>query len=396
MDEICSYSECTGCLACKEVCSHNAIESIKDKLGFLHPSIDQNKCINCGVCKKTCPVLHEPFAYEPLNTYAASALDDKLLVDAASGGIASLLSEEIINEGGVVYGCSGIDGYHILYKKISNVADLQYLRGSKYVQSDFSTVYKYIKEDLNKRPSVLVIGISCQLAGLLNYLRKTYSNLYTVDIICHGAASQNMLTQNIDFYKKKLNINILSDISFRKKYLNKDNRFDISYGFSFLSNECEYFFNSHKDMFSLGYGSNLLFRDTCYSCKYAKLQRIADLTIGDFWKLPKTIPISKRNGVSLVITHTKKGEHLFSKIQNKVEFVKRELSEAVSGNPQLIKPSIPGDKLKLFRKLFINRGLIFAVRAIHWKLLLREKISNILVQLKLYPLYQLLRFNEKH
>ena len=52
----------------------------------------------------------------------------------------------------------------------------------------------------------------------------------------------------------------------------------------------------------------------CYSCKYANLKRVADLTIGDSWgsDLPEHI---QKEGLSLLLCQTQKGRELLEKMQ---------------------------------------------------------------------------------
>lgn len=46
--------ECCGCGTCKEKCPKGAISMIMDNKGFYYPFIEQNKCIDCGLCLKVC------------------------------------------------------------------------------------------------------------------------------------------------------------------------------------------------------------------------------------------------------------------------------------------------------------------------------------------------------
>ena len=59
MPTLCSYKECTGCATCFAVCPQHAITMEKDIYGFLYPKIDHNKCIECNLCEKKCPLLHK-------------------------------------------------------------------------------------------------------------------------------------------------------------------------------------------------------------------------------------------------------------------------------------------------------------------------------------------------
>ena len=53
--EICPHNECTGCYACVSACKHDCIKMEEDELGAIHPYVDDDKCVNCGACRKVCP-----------------------------------------------------------------------------------------------------------------------------------------------------------------------------------------------------------------------------------------------------------------------------------------------------------------------------------------------------
>ena len=65
--------KCCGCAACMNRCPKDAITMVEDEKGFRYPKIDQTKCIECGLCEKSCPVLqnkrseNEPKAYACIN-----------------------------------------------------------------------------------------------------------------------------------------------------------------------------------------------------------------------------------------------------------------------------------------------------------------------------------------
>ena len=49
--------ECCGCSACYNICPKNAISMKENSEGFLYPFIDEEKCVDCGLCKKVCPIV---------------------------------------------------------------------------------------------------------------------------------------------------------------------------------------------------------------------------------------------------------------------------------------------------------------------------------------------------
>lgn len=58
MIELANTKTCTGCSACMNACSKSAIVMAEDSEGFLQPRIDVDKCVECGLCQRVCPVLH--------------------------------------------------------------------------------------------------------------------------------------------------------------------------------------------------------------------------------------------------------------------------------------------------------------------------------------------------
>ena len=40
-------ADCCGCTACASICVQDAITMKPDKLGFLYPEIDKDKCVDC-------------------------------------------------------------------------------------------------------------------------------------------------------------------------------------------------------------------------------------------------------------------------------------------------------------------------------------------------------------
>lgn len=77
-----------------------------DAEGFLYPVIDQSLCIDCGLCEKVCPVLHRNEAPDPasLPVYACRNTNETIRMASSSGGVFTLLAEQVIARGGVVFG----------------------------------------------------------------------------------------------------------------------------------------------------------------------------------------------------------------------------------------------------------------------------------------------------
>ena len=58
MIHITDKTNCCGCNACGDICGKNAITCKTDKEGFWYPEVDREKCIDCGLCEKVCPIIN--------------------------------------------------------------------------------------------------------------------------------------------------------------------------------------------------------------------------------------------------------------------------------------------------------------------------------------------------
>ncbi len=351
--EICSKNTCTGCHACLNICSVEAITMEEDELGFLYPIINTVICTNCELCKNICPANNPLPKQKAITAIAAYSSNPNDRASSTSGGAASVFSQYIIKTEGVIYGCSGENAENIRHIRVSKNEDLYKLKGSKYVQSEISSCFKELLSDLQNDKKVLFIGTPCQVAGLKNFLQKEYKNLITVDLVCHGVPSQILLNENIK------NIDVPNNISikFRKKgkskkeqktgiYLYSDNSTNISSK------------DFPKDNYTTGFMYGLFNRESCYSCYYASQERCSDITIGDFWgfKEFEKFPVNEHEGLSVILPITEKGLSFFNLIKETLNWIERPLSEAIDGNEQLKKPPQKNKNYNLFKQMYPVKG----------------------------------------
>ena len=207
---------CCGCSACMSVCPKKAISMQPDKEGFLYPSIDEAKCIQCGLCERVCFYSDDT----KKTAYAARVRDMSVRMDSQSGGMFFAMAKYCIAEGGVVYGC-GMDGtWRAVHKRAVTLEDCMAFRGSKYVQSDMGNCYALVLKDLNDGRKVLFSGTPCQCEGLLRMLNGRYrDNLIVVDIICYGVPSPMLWQEYINYIEQKFSGGVLQKFSLEIKSL---------------------------------------------------------------------------------------------------------------------------------------------------------------------------------
>lgn len=346
MRTVCNNTQCVGCKACINCCPTHAI-AFEDSLEEFNAVINKAKCINCGTCYNVCQVNHPIEMVYPRAWYQGWANDEDIRRKASSGGIASSIMLSFLQTGGAVCSCEFHAGeFSFCLTHESN--KVKEFRGSKYVKSDMGEAYVEIKKTLEKGEKVLFIGLPCQSAGLQKYLpTKCLENLYTVDLICHGTPSPKILRMYLQ--EKDVDIAQAERINFRAK-----DTFKIEYEGEAIEHgwTC--------DKYSIAFLNAISYTENCYSCVYAQIARVSDLTLGDSWG--SELPISEqKKGISLILCQTEKGKELLELADLHLETV--DLEKAVKSNHQLREPSKYQSNRKLFFDMLKRKGMSAAV----WK-----------------------------
>lgn len=185
-----THTACTQCSACAQICPTNSITMLPDSAGFPQPSIDNNTCIECHKCEKTCPVLHPNVVLnEPLKVVFARHKDENIRLRSSSGGMFYAMAKWTIGHGGVVFGARFDENWEVVHDYTQTLEGIASFMGSKYVQSRVGETFRQVKQFLKDGRRVLYTGTPCQIAGLKAYLKNDDDNLITCDLICHGVAS---------------------------------------------------------------------------------------------------------------------------------------------------------------------------------------------------------------
>ncbi len=354
-----NIKNCCGCGACIASCPQNAISFINNENGFLVPKTDKSLCVNCGICESLCNYPANHFHMDTKQIYAAVA-NNTSIVESASGGVFSGIAKEFLNKGGAVAGCSlrrDADGFKAEHIVITDEKELSKLKGSKYIHSNTIKSYVQTRELLGNGISVLYSGTPCQIAGLYSYLGKRYSNLYTIDIVCHGVPSEKMFNDYISLIERKLNT-IVDEFVFRDKSRGWQLFGKMHLTTSKRENDTVYFMPEESSYYQL-FLEGLTYRDNCYSCPFAGKFRPGDLTIGDYWGIeivqPELLaenggPLNKYEGISCLMVNNKHGADLLreyagvSLFESSFELISRY-------NRQLKTPSsIPSNREIVFQK----------------------------------------------
>ena len=314
MIEINEKSQCCGCGNCAMICPQNAIRIEEDECGFTFPEIDLDKCTNCNLCNKSCPVLnHKNAVCLDHSVFAAYAKDSATRFNGSSGGMFGLFAENIIDEGGIVYGAAFDENLQLKCKSVESKDSLYPLYKSKYLQSNIDGQFFAIKEHLQNGKKVLFVSTPCQVFALKLFLKRDYENLYTVDFICHGVPSQKLFDQCREYEEKRDGIKFVS-YQFRAKKKNGSTPHYYKLTYSKNGKEKSKTKLYVDSLFYNGFHRKYItLRDSCYDCHFSHSNRISDITIGDFHGIDKYISgINRFDGVSTVCINTEKGMDLWN------------------------------------------------------------------------------------
>lgn len=319
MIHIIEKKDCCGCSACVQCCPKQCISLFEDEEGFLYPKVDVSLCIDCGLCEKVCPVMHQGEPHKPLKVYAARNNDEEIRRQSSSGGIFTRLAEEVILEGGVVFGARFDENWEVEHGYVETMEGLAAFRGSKYLQSRMGNCFKDVRTFLKQGRKVLFSGTPCQVSGLKKFLRSEYDNLLTVDFVCHGVPSPGVwrtyLKETIARECEKNSVSSdpisvedarVESISFRDKCVGwKKYSFTLTLSATQRSGAKNTVSLSEvfpENIFMKGFLADLYLRPSCYHCPSKCMKSGSDVTIADLWGAQVILPENDDDkGLSLVM-----------------------------------------------------------------------------------------------
>jgi len=333
--QICKKDKCTGCGLCIDVCPKKCIQMKSNEEGFIYPDINMDLCVECNQCKNKCPVNKAYISdnYEKPLVYACFNKEDNIRLDSTSGGLFSAIAKYIISKGGKVVGVTVDEKLKPKHIIIDNEEDLELIRGSKYIQSRTTGIYKKVKELLDKNEIVLFSGTACQISALYSYVGKEKSNLYTCEVICHGIGSEFVNDKQIKFIEDETKSKVEKLI-----YRSKKEGWTTSMSEYKLKNGTSKYVVSTDNLFMRTFYLTLCHRKSCYECKYAKLPRVSDIMIGDFWGADKLNFEQEelKKGISLALINNVKGEEIFDNIREFIGYREETIEHAAERNKHIL------------------------------------------------------------
>ena len=314
MINITDKAACCGCTACANICPKKAIEMTPDEEGFIYPIIDLNRCVHCNICEQVCPQDKKNISNNTIpETVVARDTRRKILSIGTSGSIFTSIIECTLAEQGVVYGVIVDKDKVVRHVRVDSMQDcrLSKIPCSKYVKSEIRGIYPQVKADLQSGKKVCFSGTPCQVAGLKCFLKKEYSNLICVDVVCRGNPSPLFWKRFAEYFEKKYKSKI-ADVRFRNK----------TYGYHsgtmkvLFENGKIYYGSARTNYYLRAFFADLCSRPSCYKCQFKHIQHMSDLTLYDSWHASELADLQDDDkGYTNIIIQSSKGKNLLDELK---------------------------------------------------------------------------------
>lgn len=314
--------DCTSCQMCEAVCPTSAITIVLNQEGFYRPEIEEEKCINCGLCVKSCYKFdNEINITSNLKTktlYAGWVKNSEVVRSTTSGGIADILAKELISKGFICIGIVYDAKTNCAKAKVASTQDeTDGFRSSKYIQALTGAVFKTLVKS-EKDVKFAVFGLPCHIYAIDRFLkaRGTRNKHILIDLYCHGCPTLNLWSKYINETLTKFHAKNIISVNFRSK-VRGWGKFCVETLISTdkgIKNVTTPLFN---DPFYDLFFSDTILNDSCYKCELRSTLEYTDIRLGDFWG---PCYVVNHKGVSGITICTKNAQKIFETLQNQIYY----------------------------------------------------------------------------
>ena len=231
------------------------------------------------------------------------------VMQSSSGGafIALCKAFEAMYAGNTVFcGAAFDDKMNVVHRCVNSAAECEIFKGSKYVKSRCEIQNLALDLAVQNGKHILFSGTPCQIYSLNQYIKKrslSRQMFLTVDVICHGAPRKEFWDAYRGWLEER-NGSKITKYSFRYK----SEGWKAYPAFARFENGKELVNTAETSVYSKMHMARYSITKGCFSCPFAKEERVSDITLGDYWGVEKVFPkLAYKNGVSLVIAHSQPG-----------------------------------------------------------------------------------------
>lgn len=287
----------------------------------------------------------EKRAGRPIRVLGVRSRDDDDLSRSASGSAFTILARPVFAQGGIVFGSAWDKECRAVHIGVDNEIDMRMLQGSKYVQSDVFGAFPLVSTALRDERLVLFTGAPCQISALYSYLAARdpgvqRDTLVTCDLICHGVTSPKLFEMYLEWLERKRKADApITDLAFRAKRYG----WGLYYYYYYWRNGRRHGIGgiANDDPYYAAFLKGDLYRDACYTCPHASIDRTGDFTIGDYWGIGQAHPsFADDRGTSAVLVNSEKANHFFDEnCMDECEWIESDIELVCAGNSNLLSPT---------------------------------------------------------
>lgn len=291
--------------------------------------------------------------------FTACHKDSNVSRKSASGGAFTAITDQwfaTFGESAVIYGCAWSENLQPQHIRATDSPGRDAMRGSKYIGSEMGMVFRQVADDIKNEKHVAFSGTPCQIDGLKSFLNikgiDGEEKLLTIEVICHGVASSKFFQDYIRHLEKKYRGKAIS-CNFRSKsrpgkIQDMSVTFDNGKKYQASSTRYDWFYSAYNS-------KNLILRPSCYCCKYARPERVADISIGDHWG-DQAVGL----GQSLVIANTPLGLQWVRQLPENMEC--REIVPDQARQDRMHHPCMKPHSYDQFWQIYRSDGYLSAQR----------------------------------
>ena len=300
-----SYTHCQQCGVCEAVCPKQAISLDLQKDGTHKVIIDNEKCIKCQRCVKSCPAntredYNDYFKFFTDKTYFLGySSNDKVRRESSSGGVCKTIVVESLRSGFVdgVYTLKRTDTFPFaegeFYTK-DNIPDYDDIPNSVY----HSVMACRNINKIQKCKRLIIIGTTCQLKAANSILKNKADEIIRICIFC----KQQKTLDSTRFLAKIMGTNIPENKKFFVRYRG------LGWPGIVRIRESELLWSRAAQ---IPFGKRLWTVAGCNICGDPfGVNAGADISLLDPWKIRENSSL----GETLTIVHTVEGENLLKRL----------------------------------------------------------------------------------
>jgi len=235
--------------------------------------------------------------------------DDGMRSGSSSGGAFPVFARQILADGGAVCGAAFDARFVCRYEVVEDIPSLARLQGSKYVKAAMTAEFlAHVRRILESGRNVLFVGTPCQVAAVKRIFADYHDWLLTVDLICAGCPDQKLFNRYLDDNWGRDNVASFEFRCKRRGWRHHHYLLRIR-----LKDGREILREKGEDEYMTAMSSGLGLQEGCLNCPFCTMDRPGDLTIGDFWQVPKEMDDGK--GTSAVLANTERGRRFFESVR---------------------------------------------------------------------------------